>query len=206
MTMHAWQPSLLGLRERPSFDPTLPSLTRIDLGGGAWLDHHPRWLRGHAEVFDTLLEAVDWQAHKRPMYDRIVDVPRLVGSLPDCSDQPQLAPDLRVVRELSFALAARYQWPFDRISLALYRDGRDSVAWHGDRVLRDRDGDTFVATVSVGEPRKFMVRPTGGGPSLTFSLGWGDLMVMGGTSQRDWQHSVPKVARAAGPRIVIMFR
>ena len=103
------------------------------------------------------------------------------------------------------ALSRRYGLVFDRVGAALYRDGRDSVAMHGDRVLRDLPGDTLVATVSVGEPRKFVLRPRAPGEGLTLSLGWGDLVVMGGTIQRTWRHGVPKAAHA-GPRISLMFR
>jgi alkylated DNA repair dioxygenase AlkB len=78
------------------------------------------------------------------------------------------------------------------------------VAWHGDTVARELP-NALVATVSVGAPRRFSLRPKGGGRSLSLSLGWGDLLVMGGTIQRTWQHSVPKTASAA-PRISIMFR
>jgi alkylated DNA repair dioxygenase AlkB len=102
------------------------------------------------------------------------------------------------------ALDRRYATAFERISLAYYRDGRDSVAWHGDYVAR-RMETALVATVSVGAPRRFLLRPHGGGRSIAYSIGWGDLIVMGGTCQRTWQHSVPKVARAE-PRIAIMFR
>jgi alkylated DNA repair dioxygenase AlkB len=101
-------------------------------------------------------------------------------------------------------LAGRYGETFVRTSMALYRDGRDSVAWHGDTVARTMER-ALVATVSVGAARKFMLRPKGGGHSVAMQLGLGDLLVMGGTIQRTWQHAVPKVARA-DPRIVIMFR
>src|SRR5262249_40235264 len=98
----------------------------------------------------------------------------------------------------------RYGTAFERVSLGLYRDGQDSVAWHGDYVAR-RISEAIVATVSVGAPRRFLLRPHGGGRSGAVSLGWGDLIVMGGSCQRTYQHSVPKVANAE-PRIAIMFR
>jgi hypothetical protein len=78
------------------------------------------------------------------------------------------------------------------------------VAWHRDRIAREIS-DPIVVLVSLGEPRKFLVRPHGGGPSRAFRLGGGDLLVTGGRFQRDWEHAVPKVAKA-GPRISIAFR
>ena len=98
----------------------------------------------------------------------------------------------------------RYGTVFDRLGFALYRDGRDSVAWHGDQVARDLP-EALVATVSLGEPRLFALRPKGGGRAVRYHLGHGDLVVMGGTCQRTWDHAVPKVARA-GPRVSVMFR
>jgi alkylated DNA repair dioxygenase AlkB len=86
----------------------------------------------------------------------------------------------------------------------LYRDGRDSVAWHRDRIAKEIE-DPIVVLVSLGEPRRFLVRPHGGGRSRAFRLGRGDLLVTGGRFQREWEHSVPKVAKA-GPRISIAFR
>ena len=63
----------------------------------------------------------------------------------------------------------------------------------------------MVAIVSLGDPRKLALRPRGGGDSIAVTLGHGDLVVMGGSCQRTWEHAVPKVA-AAGPRIGVQFR
>jgi alkylated DNA repair dioxygenase AlkB len=132
------------------------------------------------------------------MYERTVDVPRQIAVLDDAA---ALHP---VLEEMRAALDARYATRFERLSVALYRDGRDSVAWHGDRVAR-RMPEAVVATVSVGAPRKFLLRPTGGGESIALALGWGVLLVMGGSCQRTYQHGIPKVPRA-DPRMAIMFR
>jgi alkylated DNA repair dioxygenase AlkB len=118
---------------------------------------------------------------------------------------PDLLDRLPILREMQDALGVRYGRDFFSIGFNLYRDGRDSVAWHGDRIPKDVIDDAIVALVSVGEPRRFLVRPTSGGASLRFECGDGDLLVMGGSAQRTWQHSVPKVA-AARPRISIAYR
>jgi alkylated DNA repair dioxygenase AlkB len=191
------QLSLFG-RERPSFDRGLPTLKRLELTEGAWLDYAPGWLRGHQAVFDELTCDASWRKQRRHMYERIVDVPRLTAAAPKSAEIWQL------LVEMSRALSERYGLPLDSVTLAYYRDGRDSVAMHGDK-LGPLIDDTVVAIVSVGAPRKFLIRSASGGKSLGFSLGWGDLLAMGGTFQRSWRHGVPKVAQA-DPRISIMFR
>ena len=95
---------------------------------------------------------------------------------------------------------------FATAGLCLYRDGRDSVAWHGDTIGRGRTEDTLVAIVSLGAPRALLLRPRGGGESHRFMLGHGDLLVMGGACQRAWEHAVPKTAKPSGPRISVQFR
>ena len=114
------------------------------------------------------------------------------------------------LRQARDALSAHYaeelREPFATAGLCFYRDGRDSVAWHGDRIGRGAREDTMVAIVSVGAPRDLVLRPVGGGPSVRRALGHGDLIVMGGSCQRTWEHAIPKSARAVGPRISVQFR
>ena len=195
--MLAGQRSLFG-GAAPAIDATFATLRRRQLADSAWIDHAPGWLSGHEGVMEELVRTTRWQQPRREMYDRTVDVPRLVASLPDDG------PGHPVLEDIRRALEARYHTPFPHVSLGYYRDGRDSVAWHGDYVAREMR-EALVATVSVGEPRRFLLRPMGGGKSHAMSLGWGDLLVMGGSSQRTWQHAVPKVAHA-NPRIAVMFR
>ncbi|MEJ7729651.1 MAG: alpha-ketoglutarate-dependent dioxygenase AlkB [Polyangiaceae bacterium] len=196
--MSTGQVSLFG-HDEPSFDEHFSAVRRLELAHGAWLEHRPGWCDGHQRLFDVLAEGARWRQEERPMYERVVAVPRSVAALP--ADGP-IPP---VIEGMRRALSARYATDFARISLALYRDGRDSVAWHGDYVARTMEG-ALVATVSLGGARRMLLRPTGGGESMHLDLGWGDLLVMGGTCQRTWQHAVPKVSRAAAPRIAVMFR
>jgi alkylated DNA repair dioxygenase AlkB len=203
----------------PRFDPALPGVRRMELVGGAWIEHHLDWLDGHTQLFEQLVRELPWQSQRRQMYDREVDVPRLLARAPESGPIAQL------LRRLARTLSERYQWALSSITLAHYRDGRDSVAFHGDKLGRLAD-DSIVATVSVGAPRRFIMKPrellksrqlvqagdalsAGGAPtsshSLAFDLGWGDLFVMGGTCQRTWLHGVPKRSHA-DPRISIMFR
>ena len=176
----------------------LAGLQRRWLDETAWVDYHPSWVSGHEALMESLFATSRWQQPQREMYERTVDVPRLVAGLPDDGPGHPLLEAMRT------ALAAHYATAFPRTGLAYYRHGQDSVAWHGDYVARELP-EAIVATVSLGEPRRFLLRPKGGGPSLAYRLGWGDLIVMGGSCQRTWQHAIPKVARAH-PRLVIMFR
>jgi len=191
------QPSLFGQGE-PGFDAVFPGVRRIALGRGAWVDHLPGWVRGHETLFEALWSGTRWRLEQRPMYDRVVDVPRLFAVLPEDG------PGHPLLNEMAEALSARYGRTLSEISLAAYRDGRDSVAFHGDRMGRQAD-DTVVAIVSLGAPRRFLLRPAGGGVSRAFDLGWGDLLVMGGSCQRTWEHAVPKMA-VAKPRMSVQFR
>jgi alkylated DNA repair dioxygenase AlkB len=108
--------------------------------------------------------------------------------------------------QLSRRYAAELGERFVTAGMCLYRDGRDSVAWHGDRIGRAKDLDTMVAILSVGSARTLKLRPRGGGESIGFSLGHGDLVVMGGSCQRTWDHAIPKTSEPVGPRISIQFR
>jgi alkylated DNA repair dioxygenase AlkB len=191
----AWQPSLLAIDE-PDFDPQLSGARRRFLGQGAWVDVVPGWLRGADTLFDEVLESAPWKAYERPMYDRMVDVPRL--SALEWPDRP------RVIDRMARELGRRYGVDLPAISANLYRDGHDSVAWHGDRIGRVR-ADAVVAILSLGSDRTLLLRPNGGGPSITFTMHSGDLVVHGGTCQRTFEHCIPKRAHA-GPRISVMFR
>jgi alkylated DNA repair dioxygenase AlkB len=194
----AYQPSLLG-SGAPSVDPAaLVRIERVALDDSAWFEYLPGWVTGHETLFAELVATTAWRAERRPMYERVVDVPRLLATLPE--DGPG-HPLLEQVRRL---LGARYGTEFSRLNLGYYRDGRDSVAWHGDTTARDLP-EAVVATVSLGEPRRFLLRPREGGRARAFALGWGDLIVMGGSCQRTWRHAVPKVSHA-GPRIAVMYR
>jgi alkylated DNA repair dioxygenase AlkB len=195
-----WQASLFGLDE-PAVDPGFATRHRRWLAPSSWIDHAPRWLSGSDRVFAELVARVAWRQRVVKMYDRMVDEPRLTWW---CEEGAGGAPPLAVLGQAAAVLSAAYDRPFDSIGFNFYRDGRDSVAWHGDRV-RHTCQEPVVAIVSVGAPRPFLLRPRGGGASLTYLLGQGDLMVMGGACQHDWEHCVPKVS-AAGPRISIMYR
>lgn len=192
----SWQATLPGWDEAPALAYT--RLTRVQLDRRSWVDHCPGWLPGADELMQELASSAEWAQRERRMYDAMVTEPRLVTGWPT----GKLPPSLEVLRA---SLSQRYAVTFDSVHVNLYRTGSDSVAWHGDtvrKVLRE----PLVAIVSLGERRRFRLRPRGGGPAReVFALGGGDLLVMGGAAQHEWEHSVPKVA-AAGPRMSVTFR
>jgi alkylated DNA repair dioxygenase AlkB len=199
----AHQPSMWDLDEEATLRPL--AVTRHHLSHGAWVDHLPGWVQGSDQVLEVLLGSIGWRADRRQMYEREVAVPRLLRWYG--GDEPLPHPLLTHARQ---ALNAHYGpelgEPFVSAGMCLYRDGRDSVAWHGDRIGRGRSDDTMVAIVSFGSPRPLLLRPVGGGGSRRFSLGHGDLVVMGGSCQRTWEHCIPKTAKPVGPRVSVQFR
>lgn len=187
----SWQPALLGV------ECAAPAHRR-ELGDGAWVDVEPGWCADADALFARLLTGTPWGPQRTVrMYDRDVPEPRLVHRW-TLADAPA---DLAAMAR---ALGDRYGVRFTQVGANLYRDGADSVAWHSDRVARELP-EAVVALVSLGAVRPFRLRPTGGGPSVALRPGPGDLLVMGGSCQRTWQHSVPKCA-GVGPRISVQFR
>jgi len=191
----------------PSCDAEFRGHSRIQLDETSWVDIVPRWMRGADLVFGELVARLPWDQREVVMYDRLLPEPRLTAWW---STRYGTTEELPVLAEARDLLSRRYARPFDTIGFNLYRDGRDSVTWHSDRERYVHE-DPVVAIVSVGAPRAFHMRPRPGaegvvGEHQQFLVGQGDLLVMGGACQHDWEHAVPKVAHAAGPRLSIMFR
>lgn len=204
----ALQTSLLdvaGPGEEASLGALGSAVQRTELARGAWVDVRPGWVTGSDGLFARLVEEVPWRAEQRRMYERVVDVPRLLSWYGEGTPLPD--PLLTRARA---ALDDHYRpdlgEPFTTAGLCFYRDGRDSVAWHGDTHGRSSSQDTVVAILSLGAPRALLLRPRGGGTALHHELGHGDLLVMGGSCQRTWEHCVPKTARPVGPRISVQYR
>ncbi len=196
-----WQQCLFAFEE-PRIDAGFSGLTRTQLSPTAWVDHVPRWLSGADLVFAELVSKLPWRQREVTMYHRRLPEPRLTAWWSPVGGQPEPLP---VLDEARMALTRHYSRPFDSIGFNLYRDGRDSVAWHADRE-RYLQEDPVVAILSTGAPRTFQMRSKEGGASRAWQLGHGDLLVMGGSCQHDFEHCVPKVASVAGPRLSVMFR
>lgn len=203
MDAMTWQPSLLDQPgpAGPTFSPAFAGSERRVLGAGAWVDVVPAWCDGHGELFERVLNAGGWTEHQMQMYGEMVTQPRLRAHW----GTRELPATLGALHDAVELLSRRYRVPLDRVTANLYRDGRDGVAWHGDTDLRDRDR-AVVAVLTLGTARAFHLRPRGGGPAVRLAPRPGELLVMGGTCQRTWQHAVPKTTRDVGPRICVMFR
>ena len=173
-------------------DPLVVS-TRLD--PDCLVDHAPGWLSGADDLFLDLLGSLPWRSHHRWMVDHQVLEPRLSTTI----HEPTAA-----MSDMARALGNHYGRAHVASWANLYRSGDDGVAWHGDR-HRPGSRHEDVALVSVGGPRTFRVRRRGGGPSLSWTLSSGDLLVMRGPAQQRFEHCIPKVA-SAGPRISIVFR
>ncbi len=201
----AHQASMWDVADEPRLTALAGRVVRHLLGSSAWIDHLPGWVEGSDAVLDVLLGDIGWRADRRQMYDREVAVPRLLRWFGAGETLPH---DLltRARKDLDHHYRDELGEPFVTAGLCLYRDGRDSVAWHGDRIGRGSTQDTMVAILSFGSPRALMLRPAGGGPSRRLPVGHGDLVVMGGSCQRTWEHCVPKTSQPVGPRVSVQFR
>ncbi len=221
----AWQGSLFDSGS-PQVDVSFQGLRRLQLDERSWLDYCPGWLRGSDDLFAELLASGRWAQRELWMYDRRVAEPRLTAGWTLGEGQEPVRTWARYVhadqeagradamasdtpaplRRIATVLSDRYGVHFDSIWVNLYRDGRDSVAWHGDRNARVLS-NPMVVTVSLGARRRFVLRPRGTTKiSHQLEPGAGDLVVMGGACQHEWQHCVPKTAKAVGPRMSVTIR
>lgn len=200
------QGSLLDLVEDTELGPLDGRVERRQLTRGAWIDLRPDWLQGADALMQELMQDVPWHAERRQMYERVIDVPRMLCFYG--ADDPLPHPVLQRARDLLNAhYGAELGEPFTTAGMCLYRDGRDSVAWHGDTIGRGKSEDTMVAILSVGAARALSLRPRGSATTWAkYPLGHGDLIVMGGSCQRTWEHAITKTAKPVGPRISIQFR
>jgi alkylated DNA repair dioxygenase AlkB len=164
----------------------------------SWITHVPGLLTEHHQLVDELATLDVWEQRQRWMFDRLVDEPRLTGEYVDLTAAPAL------LAELAATLGERLDVPYDRIWMNWYRDHRDGTGWHADRPAH-KAPTAIVPVLSLGAPRRFLVRPTGGGPSTVFTPAGGDLIIMKGRCQRDWQHCVPKQKAPAGARMSLNF-
>jgi alkylated DNA repair dioxygenase AlkB len=199
------QPSLFGSSGDLGVADLGAAVERRRLSDGAWIDLRPGFITAADELFDALARTVPWHEERMHIYDNTVRVPRLLARYAQGETLPH-----PVLEEARSTLNAHYREelgePFVSAGLCLYRDGNDSVAWHGDRIARESSSDTMVAILSLGATRPFALRPRSGGAALRLPLGHGDLLVMGGSCQRTWLHAIPKTARCLGARISIQFR
>jgi alkylated DNA repair dioxygenase AlkB len=154
-----------------------------------------------AEAFEILLAEVSWESHRRQMYDREVDVPRLTAMFDLNADNvPNPIASVRGIVETLSGHA------FNSAGLNLYRNGHDSVAPHNDKLHTLAKGAP-IALLSLGATRRFTLR-TKEQPKrhLDLDLESGSLLMMSYETQLHLDHGVPKTKQAVGPRISVVYR
>ena len=181
-------------------DAGFGSARRVTLDAHSWVETIPGCMSGSHLLFECLASAVPWRQHDRELFDQTFVEPRLTAQYRQLQGVPH---EMLVVA--ARALSRHYGVQYDNLWLNLYRDGRDSTAWHRDR-FACRRSETIVPVLTLGAMRRFFIKPRAGGRSVVFKPGSGDLVVMGGRAQEDWVHSVPKDPKVAEPRISINFQ
>jgi alkylated DNA repair dioxygenase AlkB len=180
-------------------DEAFATAARIQLDDTSWVDHVQGWLAGDAELMAALMKQADWEQRSRWMYTRMVTEPRLTAEYPVIADAP-----LPVLHYLTGVLSAHYERPYARLWMNWYRDNNDGTGWHADRPQNQLD-ETVIPVLSLGATRRFLIRPQGGGPSTAVVAHGGDLVVMGGRCQKDFEHSVPRQKQYAAARLSLNF-
>ncbi|MBO1766344.1 alpha-ketoglutarate-dependent dioxygenase AlkB [Allobranchiibius sp. GilTou73] len=184
---------------RVAVDHTFATVERIQLDDTSWVDHVHGWLVGDQALMDMLMAEADWEQRSRWMYTREVTEPRLTAEYPVIAQAPH-----PVLHYLAAALTVHYGRSFTRLWMNWYRDHNDGTGWHADRPA-DQQAEAVIPVLSLGASRRFLIRPEDGGKSRTILTHGGDLVVMGGRTQRDYRHSVPRQKPAAGPRLSLNF-
>jgi len=180
-------------------DETFGTTKRVQLDATSWVDHVQGWLAGDSELMEALMQQASWEQRSRWMYTQMVTEPRLTAEYPVIADAPQ-----PVLHYLTEVLSAHYRRRYARLWMNWYRDNHDGTGWHADRPA-DKQDEAIIPVLSLGATRRFLIRPNGGGRSTAISTHGGDLVVMGGRCQKDYQHSVPKQKQAAGARLSLNF-
>jgi len=185
--------------EEMAVDRSFGTAQRTDLDATSWVEHVPGWLTGSEHLLAALVATPGWEQRSRWMINRTVLEPRLTAEYPDVAAAP-----VPMLYTAAAALSVHYGVTYDGLWVNFYRDHRDSTGWHGDWPTCKREL-CVVPVLSLGAPRRFLLKPRGGGRSIGLTPAGGDLIVMGGRCQRDWLHSVPKQKAPAGVRISVNF-
>ena len=203
----------LGLLTPP---PERPAREQHDLGEGCTLELQRDFAASdHLERMDALVAAVPWLQELYLRGARPQPAPRLTSFHGDPGSgytysgiAYQPAAWLPELAELRARCEARTGVAFNCVLCNLYRDGRDSVGWHADdeRELGPSRDDIAIGSVSLGAPRRFVLKHRRDGRRLVFELGEGSLFVMRGRTQRHWVHSLPKTQKPCGARLNLTFR
>lgn len=188
--------------------------TRTNLSPNSWIDHSSHWLPDADTTLRALASELPWQQERLHLYGKSLAQPRLTTvcgvSMNPASRYRRPNPvtpwtaTADHVRTLVMQEVA--DWEPNGLIANRYRDGADSISWHSDSEPA-LGRHPLVVSVSLGASRVLKLRPAAGGkPTEAFELGHGDLLVMGGAAQEEFQHSIFKVRRPVGERISLTFR
>jgi alkylated DNA repair dioxygenase AlkB len=181
-------------------DEAFATAKRIALDAHSWVEVVPGWMSGSRILLERLATSVPWRQHDRRLYDMTVTEPRLTAEYRHLRNVPEKA-----LTDAAQALSQHYGVEYDSLWLNLYRDGQDSTGWHRDR-FSCRRPECIVPVLTLGATRRFLIKPRDGGHSIVFKPSSGDLIVMGGRSQEEWVHSVPKDPGIAERRMSLNFQ
>jgi alkylated DNA repair dioxygenase AlkB len=183
-----------------AIDTSFTTAKRMPIDAHSWVEVVPSWISGSHMLFERLATGVPWQQHDRQLFDQTFREPRLTAEYRDLGDVRE-----GVLLDAARALSQHFGVVYDSLWLNLYRNGEDSTGWHRDR-FSCRRPECIVPVLTLGATRRFLLKPRAGGASVAFKPGSGDLIVMGGRSQEDWMHSVPKDPGIVEQRISINFQ
>jgi alkylated DNA repair dioxygenase AlkB len=183
-----------------ALDRSFTTAKRIAIDSTSWVEIVPGWLSGAQLLLEALRSTVPWQQRDRRLFDQTFREPRMTAEY-----RTLAAVRNRILLDCVQALSGHYDVAYDSLWLNLYRDGQDSTGWHRDR-FSCRQPECIVPVLTLGATRRFLIKPRNGGPSMVFKPNSGDLLVMGGRSQEDWVHSVPKDRVVTGQRMSINFQ
>lgn len=188
---------------------------RTDLGEGAWLELLPELVPAPERWMSRLVGELPLAPETYRMGSRAVQSPRLVSwhgepgtgyAYSGVSHEP--TPWTAALGELRTLVENTTGLRFNSVLANLYRDGSDSMGWHADREpeIGPTPDDRWIASLSFGARRRFVLKHRRSAVRHVFELGAGDLLVMRGTVQDHFRHALPKTRRPVGPRLNLTFR
>lgn len=207
------------MKQTRIFDAKSDPVKPVKLANGGWYSYHPAlYVEQEAtELFEALRDEIAWESHSNAA-TRGKPQPRLIKWIGDFDYTytrltlrkfpwgPRMSEIRKRVEELVFGESTGQ---FQGVLLNYYRDGNDSIGFHSDSeetIL----SDSPIAALSFGAQRRFILSYTGKNlrrpKNVHLDLESGSCLIMGGTSQRFWQHSVPKQPRIKEGRISLTFR
>ena len=174
------------------------------------IDYYPDWVDDADQLFKLLWEEIAWEQHTITLYGRDVLSPRLTAWMGDgpyrysgIVNEPTSWPEALV--ELRKRLQDALGVEFNSCLANLYRDGADSMGYHSDNEP-ELGAQPTIASISLGDRRRFVLRHRSTGERWSWDLGHGDLLVMRDESQSNYAHAIPKTSRQVGPRMNLTFR